>query len=82
MSHGLHGKVAVVTGASAGIGAACARALAEAGADVVIAARREEVLAEVASSITALGRRAVPVAADLTDVAVLAGVIETACAEL
>ena len=60
-------QVALVTGASRGIGAACARALAEAGADVVIGARSAESLAEVASDIEAAGRAAEAVAADLSE---------------
>jgi 7-alpha-hydroxysteroid dehydrogenase len=61
------GQVAVVTGAGRGIGAASAIALAEAGADVVIAARTAEQLAEVAATIEAAGRKAHVVAADLND---------------
>jgi 3-oxoacyl-[acyl-carrier protein] reductase len=53
---GLRGKVALVTGASQGIGRACALALAEAGASVALCARNEAKLAEVAAEIN--GRRA------------------------
>ncbi|MEV6900133.1 SDR family oxidoreductase [Amycolatopsis sp. NPDC051372] len=60
-------RVAVVTGAGRGIGAATAVALAEAGADVVIASRTESQLNEVAALMTAAGRRAHVVAADLSD---------------
>ncbi|MEV8607797.1 SDR family oxidoreductase [Amycolatopsis sp. NPDC051373] len=60
-------RVAVVTGAGRGIGAATAVALAEAGADVVIASRTESQLNEVAALVTAAGRRAHVVAADLSD---------------
>ena len=49
-------RVAVVTGAGRGIGAASALALAEAGADVVLAARTEEQLNEVAAQVEKLGR--------------------------
>lgn len=69
-------RVAVVTGAGRGIGAASALALAEAGADVVLAARTEEQLNEVAAQVEKLGRKAVVVPADLSDldqVAALAG---------
>jgi 7-alpha-hydroxysteroid dehydrogenase len=72
----LDGKVAVVTGAGRGIGAATALALAEAGADVVLSARTEEQLQDVAKQVEALGRRALVVPADLSDldaVAALAG---------
>jgi 7-alpha-hydroxysteroid dehydrogenase len=61
------GQVAVVTGAGRGIGAASALALAEAGADVVISARTEEQLREVAEQIGAAGRRAHLVVADLNE---------------
>ncbi|WP_432851564.1 SDR family oxidoreductase [Amycolatopsis sp. CA-161197] len=60
-------RVAVVTGAGRGIGAATAVALAEAGADVVIASRTESQLNEVAARVAADGRRAHVVAADLSD---------------
>jgi 7-alpha-hydroxysteroid dehydrogenase len=63
----LTGRVAVVTGAGRGIGAATAVALAEAGADVVISARTEEQLKEVAVAVEDTGRRAHVVAADLSD---------------
>ncbi|MHB8438343.1 MAG: SDR family oxidoreductase [Acidimicrobiales bacterium] len=60
-------RAAIVTGAGRGIGAAAAVALAEAGADVLVAARTEEQLNEVAARIEGVGRRAVVVAADLSD---------------
>ena len=60
-------QVAVVTGAGRGIGAATAVALAEAGADVVLAARTEDQLEAVAGRIEAAGRRAHIVTADLSD---------------
>jgi 7-alpha-hydroxysteroid dehydrogenase len=60
-------RVAVVTGAGRGIGAATAIALAEAGADVVIAARTEPQLQDVAKAVADVGRRAYIVAADLAD---------------
>ena len=61
----LSGQVAIVTGAGRGIGAATAIALAVAGADVLISARTEAQLAEVAQRIEAVGRRAVVVPANL-----------------
>ncbi|MGV0772975.1 SDR family oxidoreductase [Mycobacterium syngnathidarum] len=61
----LDDKVAVVTGAGRGLGAATALAFAEAGADVVIAARTQAQLDAVAEQIAAVGRKAHVVAADL-----------------
>ncbi|MBX8686625.1 SDR family oxidoreductase [Mycobacterium sp. 20091114027_K0903767] len=61
----LDDKVAIVTGAGRGLGAATALAFAEAGADVLIAARTQAQLDDVASQIAATGRRAHVVAADL-----------------
>src|SRR5437763_13454697 len=61
------GQAAVVTGAGRGIGAATAVALAEAGADVLISARTEADLNEVAARIADTGRKAHVVPADLSD---------------
>ena len=61
----LDDQVAVVTGAGRGLGAAMAIAFAEAGADVVIAARTQAQLDEVADQIQATGRKAHVVVADL-----------------
>lgn len=58
-------KVAIVTAAGRGIGAGIARAFAEVGADVVIGARTEEQLKEVAEDVARAGRRAVVVPGDL-----------------
>jgi NAD(P)-dependent dehydrogenase (short-subunit alcohol dehydrogenase family) len=63
----LDGKVAVVTGGSSGLGVAFAQALAEAGADVVVAARRADRLAETVELVEGLGRRALAVEADVSD---------------
>ncbi len=63
----LDGSAAIVTGAGRGIGAACALALAEAGADVVLAARTVEQLEGVARQIEALGQRALVVPTDAND---------------
>src|SRR5207247_11986 len=61
----LHGTVAIITGASRGIGAATARAFADAGAAVALAARSEHELTEVASAINASGGRAIAVPTDV-----------------
>lgn len=63
----LDAKVAVVTGASSGLGVAFAEALAEAGADVVLGARREERLRDTAALVEAKGRKAVVRRCDVSD---------------
>lgn len=63
----LHGRVAVVTGGTSGIGLALVRGLAEAGADVVPLGRRLDLVAAAATEVEALGRRSLRVAADVTD---------------
>lgn len=63
----LTGKVALVTGASRGLGQEFGRALAEAGADLVITSRNADDLADFQREIEALGRRAVPLALDVRD---------------
>ena len=63
----LAGRAALVTGAGRGIGRGCARALAEAGADMVLVGRSPDELESLAEEIRALGRHARPVALDVTD---------------
>ena len=63
----MDGRVAIVTGAGRGIGAASAIALAQAGADVVVAARTQGELQATAGAVEAAGRRARVVVADLAD---------------
>jgi NAD(P)-dependent dehydrogenase (short-subunit alcohol dehydrogenase family) len=63
----LDGKVAVVTGASSGLGVAFAKALAEAGADVALGARRVERLQDTKRLVEAAGRRAITVQTDVAN---------------
>jgi len=63
----LTGRTAFVTGASRGIGRAIAVALAQAGADLALVARTAEGLADTAADVTALGRKAIVIPADVTD---------------
>lgn len=79
----LHGKAAIVTGGSRGIGKAIALRLAEAGADVLITyARSAEAAEEVVSSIRKMGRKAVAVQADAVSFSKAEEVIETVQAEM
>ena len=63
----LDGKVVIVTGASSGLGVAFAHCFAEAGADVVLGARRVDKLERVAASVRSTGRRVHTVATDVAD---------------
>lgn len=74
----IDGQVAIVTGAGRGLGAAIAVAFAEAGADVVIAARTKSQLDDVAQRVAAAGRQAHVVPADLSDPETAAGLAATA----
>lgn len=78
----LDGKVAVVTGASAGLGVAIAEALAEAGADVALGARRVDGLEKTRALVESAGRRAITVATDISDQAQCERLVETTVAEL
>jgi NAD(P)-dependent dehydrogenase (short-subunit alcohol dehydrogenase family) len=64
---GLDGKVAIITGASSGLGVEFALAFAQAGADVAICARREARLAETRASVEQLGRRCLAITADVSE---------------
>ncbi len=72
----LDGKVAIITGAGKGIGAAIAKAFAEVGADCVLTARTEADLEQVASEVVAAGGRALPLAGDINDLVSLASIVD------
>jgi NAD(P)-dependent dehydrogenase (short-subunit alcohol dehydrogenase family) len=74
----LAGQVALVTGATSGLGRRFALVLAKAGADVVVTGRRTERLEEVAREIVALGVKCQPLRIDMTDTANIRSVVEQA----
>jgi 7-alpha-hydroxysteroid dehydrogenase len=78
----LPGRVALITGAGKGIGAATAVAFAEAGADVAITSRTTADLERVRAQIEAAGGKALVLPADVSDLSVLAGLIERTVGEL
>lgn len=79
----LRGKRALVTGASSGIGKRVAEAYLQAGADVAVAARRPEVLEEVAAELASTGAgRVVPIRCDVTQPDQVAGMLQQVTAEL
>jgi NADP-dependent 3-hydroxy acid dehydrogenase YdfG len=82
MTATLDGTAALVTGASSGIGAATARALAGHGAAVAVAARRSERLDELVAAIEADGGRALAIETDVTDRQQAIGAVERTVGEL
>ena len=78
----LDGKVAIVTGASSGLGVAFAKALAEAGADVALGARRVDRLEETKALVEAVGRRAITVRTDVAEPADCQRLVDEAVAQL
>jgi sorbose reductase len=78
----LHGKRALVTGASSGIGRKVAEAYLQAGAEVAIAARRSEALEEVAADLASAGSRVLPVRCDVAQPDQVGRMLDQVTAEL
>jgi NAD(P)-dependent dehydrogenase (short-subunit alcohol dehydrogenase family) len=78
----LHGRVAIVTGASSGIGRAVARALGRSGASVALAGRREDALEETRAELAELGARAISVPGDVREAAHITRLVARTVEEL
>jgi NAD(P)-dependent dehydrogenase (short-subunit alcohol dehydrogenase family) len=78
----LDGHVAVITGGGRGIGRAIALGMAEAGADVVLAARRTEEIEAVAQEVIALGQRGLAITTDMMDMAQIENLAEQTVAQM
>lgn len=78
----LDGKVAILSGAGRGIGAASALALAEAGADIAVLARNEEQITAVADAARAMGRRALAIVTDAHDADAMEAAVQRTADEL
>ena len=78
----LKGQVAIVTGCSSGLGVQMAKALANQGANIVVVARRKNLIEEVAADISAtFGVEALPVACDITDTTAVEAMVDAALAK-
>lgn len=78
----LDGQVVVITGGGRGIGEAIALGMAEAGADIVVAARRTNEIEAVADKVRALGRRALAVTTDMMDIEQVQALADTTFKEM
>src|SRR5260370_40604287 len=78
----LSGQVALITGASSGIGLAVARAFLAEGANLVVVARREDRLHSLAEEATAAGRRCVVIAGDVREEETASGAVRAAMHDL
>ncbi len=78
----LEGKVAIITGGGSGMGKATALTLARAGADIVVAARRVELIEQTAGEVRALGRRALGIPTDITVSQQVNSMVERTVAEM
>ncbi len=80
-SFDLTGRVAIVTGGSDGIGKGIALAMAEAGADIVVAARQQQKIDAAVAEIKALGRRAIGVSVDVSDASQIQSIVDATMSE-
>ena len=80
-SDNIKGKVVVITGASSGLGEATARMLSSLGATVVLAARRKDRIDALAAELSQYGAKALAIATDVTDVAQVKNLVDTAVKE-
>ena len=78
----LDGKVVIITGGGTGLGLAMVRALARAGANLVIAGRRQGPIDAAAAEVEAIGREALAISTDVTNSGQVDGLVQAALARL